>query len=225
MNPFLIGIAGGTSSGKSSIVRMIQNDLGASCATIEMDAYYKPYANFSLEERKRFNYDHPDAFDSERFFHDLRMLKDGLPIEAPLYDYVNYTRREETHTIYPHPVMIVEGLLVFWQKDLRDLLDLKVFVQADSDVRLIRRIRRDTGERGRSIESVLTQYESTVKPMHERFIEPTMKYADIIIPRGAHNLRGVEMLRHHLRRKLEDWDETIVLREKEAAAERCPEEN
>lgn len=204
MNPFLIGIAGGTSSGKSSIVKMIKEDLGEYCATIEMDAYYKAFSNFSLDERKKFNYDHPDSFDSQRFFSDLKMLKDGLPIEAPIYDFVQYTRKAETRTINPHPVMIVEGLLVFWQEELRNLLDLKVFVQADSDIRLIRRIRRDTGERGRSIESVLTQYENTVKPMHERFIEPTMKYADIIIPRGAHNTIGVDILRHHLKLKLKD---------------------
>ncbi len=204
MNPFLIGIAGGTSSGKSSIVKMIKEDLGEYCATIEMDAYYKAFSNFSLDERKKFNYDHPDSFDSQRFFSDLKMLKDGLPVEAPIYDFVQYTRKAETRTINPHPVMIVEGLLVFWQEELRNLLDLKVFVQADSDIRLIRRIRRDTGERGRSIESVLTQYENTVKPMHERFIEPTMKYADIIIPRGAHNTIGVDILRHHLKLKLKD---------------------
>lgn len=207
MNPFLIGIAGGTSSGKSSIVKMIEEDLGEACTTIEMDAYYKPFANFTLEERKKFNYDHPDSFDVDRFFADLSSLKDGLPIEAPLYDYVQYTRKNESRTINPHPVMIVEGLLVFWHEKLRDLLDLKVFVQADSDIRLIRRIRRDTGERGRSIESVLMQYENTVKPMHERFIEPTMKYADIIIPRGAHNTVGVDILRHHLKLKMRDLSE------------------
>lgn len=204
METLLIGIAGGTSSGKSSIVKLLKKDLAEAAVCIEMDWYYKAYSDLTLAERKRKNYDHPDAFDIERFIADLKRLKSGETIEAPLYDYVEYTRRSETQTIEAKPVILVEGLLVFSYEEVRDLFDLKVFVQADSDVRLIRRIRRDTGERGRSLESILSQYEKTVKPMHEQFVEPSMKYADVIIPRGAHNHRAVSLLRRHLRRELDE---------------------
>ncbi len=199
METLLIGIAGGTSSGKSSIVKLIEADLAQDGVKLEMDAYYKAYSEYTLEQRKTFNYDHPDAFDVARFIEDLTRLKNGKAIDSPIYDYVMYTRKDETRRIEPHRVVVIEGLLIFWNEQLRDLFDLKIFVQTDSDERLIRRIRRDTIERGRSLESILTQYEDTVKPMHERFIQPTMRYADVIIPRGAHNTQGVEMLRQYIR--------------------------
>ena len=166
---------------------------------IYLDSYYHAFDDKSLEERKQLNYDHPDSFDFDALVKDIRQLKAGNPIQMPVYDYVGFTRSEKCITINPCPVIIVEGMLVLWYPPLRELLDLKVFIDTADDERLIRRIKRDTRERGRSLDSILDQYQTTVKPMHEQFIGPSKKYADIIIPRGAENEKGVRILKEHIK--------------------------
>lgn len=201
--PSIIGIAGGTASGKTTILHQLVKSLGDQSQIIAMDAYYKPYAEYTLEERKTFNYDHPSAFDIARLVEDLKTLNAGNPIEVPVYDYVQYTRSDRTIRVEPKPIILLEGLFVLYYAQLLDLIDLKVYIQADADIRLIRRIRRDQVERGRSLESILTQYTDTIKPMHEAFIAPTKKNADIIIPRGAENVQGVNLLIEHVRHRVE----------------------
>ena len=195
----VIGIAGGSASGKTTIVEMVERFLGSQVFVIPQDAYYEPYANLPLSERIKQNFDHPDAFDMDRLVEDIKRLKAGQAIEMPVYDYVQYTRSDKTITVEPHPVIIVEGVLVLWYEKLRDLLDLSVFVETDADVRLIRRILRDTRERGRTLESILDQYQETVKPMHDQFVAPSRKFADIILPRGGENERGIRILQEHLK--------------------------
>lgn len=194
MNTKIIGIAGGSASGKTSIVKILKQHLGNKAQVIFLDAYYRGFEELPLEERKQLNFDHPDSFESDRLVRDLQQLKRGQAIEMPIYDYVAYARKAHTTTVQPHEVILVEGLLVLYYPELRDLFDLKVYVETDSDERLIRRIVRDTIKRGRTLDSVLQQYQSTVKPMHEQFIAPSKKHADIIIPTGARNERGVELL-------------------------------
>lgn len=195
----VIGIAGGSASGKTTIVDMIKQFLGSQVFVIPQDAYYEPYADLPLSERVKQNFDHPDAFDMDRLVADLKLLKAGQAIAMPVYDYVQYTRSEKTVAVEPHPVIIVEGVLVLWYEKLRELLDLSVFVETDADLRLIRRILRDTRERGRTLESILGQYQETVKPMHDQFVAPSRKYADLIIPRGGENERGIRILQEHLK--------------------------
>ncbi len=198
MGTKVIGIAGGSASGKTSIVRLLAEGLGECGQVIHQDAYYKPFADMTLEERKKQNFDHPDSFDIDLLCGDLDRLRHGQPVEMPVYDYTNYTRSADVELVLPHPVILVEGLLILWYPQLRELCDLKIYVDAEDDERLIRRILRDTEERGRSLESVLDQYRATVKPMHEQFIAPSKKFADIIIPRGVENERGIEILQAHL---------------------------
>ncbi len=199
----IIGIAGGTASGKTSILRKLAQELGDRAQVIYMDSYYYPYSDIPFEKRLDLNYDHPNAFDIELLVNHLRELKDGHPIDMPIYDYVNYTRSNETKRIEPREVILIEGLFVLYYEDLQPLLDLKVYVQADPDIRLIRRIRRDQKERGRSLESILNQYSYTIKPMHEAFVAPTKKAANIIIPRGIENHKGVNILINHVKNELE----------------------
>lgn len=202
MQTKIIGIAGGSASGKTSIVRLLYESIRESAQILYLDAYYRSYDELSFEERTKVNFDHPDSFEVDRLVRDLKALKQGQPIEMPVYDYVGYTRKQETIPIRPCEVILVEGLLVLYYPELRELLDLKVFVETDSDERLMRRIRRDTIKRKRTLESVLDQYQTTVKPMHEQFIEPSKKFADVIIPVGAKNTRGVELLMNYLRQTL-----------------------
>lgn len=202
MQTKIIGIAGGSASGKTSIVRLLYESVKEKAQILYLDAYYKSYDELSFEARTKVNFDHPDSFEVERLVHDLKELKAGHAIEMPVYDYVGYTRKPETIPIKPCAVILVEGLLVLYYPELRELLDLKVFVETDSDERLMRRIRRDTIKRRRTLESVLDQYQTTVKPMHEQFIEPSKKFADVIIPVGAKNTRGVELLMNYLRQTL-----------------------
>lgn len=199
MDTYCIGIAGGTASGKTSIVKLLENELCDRGQVIYMDAYYRAFSELSLAERKKMNFDHPDSFDADGLVRDVLALKSGQAIRMPVYDYVDFTRAETTILVEPHPVIIVEGLLVFWYPELRNLLDLKIFVDTPDDERLIRRIRRDISERGRSLESILTQYQQTVRPMHEQFIGPSKAFADIILPRGAENTNGVRLVREHIR--------------------------
>ena len=198
----VLGVAGGSASGKTTIINKVKDYFGNDIAVISHDNYYKAHDGMPFEERCKLNYDHPDSFESERMADDVRKLIKGYAIEMPTYDYVNHNRAKETITVEPKPVIIMEGILILENRELRDLMDVKIYVDTDADERLMRRIRRDMVERGRSIESIISQYSSTVKPMHEEFVEPSKKYADIIIPRGGENTPGIDMLTTYLTKLL-----------------------
>ena len=190
----IIGIAGGTGSGKTTITKKIEERFQEEVTVLYHDDYYKARHDLTYEERVKLNYDHPAAFDTELMIRDLAALKSGVAIDCPVYDYSIYDRTDKTHTVTPSRVILVEGILIFHEKALRDLMDIKLFVDADADVRILRRILRDVKERGRSLDSVITQYLGTVKPMHEAFVEPSKKYADIIIPEGGSNVVAIDLL-------------------------------
>lgn len=198
-NIIIIGIAGGTGSGKTTLVNKLKEILGDEVLTITHDHYYKANAHLSFEERAKLNYDHPNAFETELLVEDLIKLKKGRAIERPKYDYSIHTRSKETFVELPKKVIIVEGILIFENAELRDLFDIKVFVDTDADVRFIRRLLRDVKERGRELDSVINQYLNTVKIMHEEFVEPSKKYADIIIPEGGYNKVACTMLVDRIR--------------------------
>lgn len=191
----LIGVAGGTGSGKTTVTRALRDRFGEGELTlIEQDFYYKPHDHLALEERARINYDHPDAFDTDLLIDHVSRLVHGEAIEKPLYDFITHMRKPETVAVTPSHVIILEGILVLENPRLRDLMDIKIFVDTDADVRILRRLRRDIEERGRTLEKVVAQYLSTVRPMHLQFVEPSKRYADIIIPEGGHNRVALEML-------------------------------
>lgn len=195
MNTTVIGVAGGTGSGKSTLVRKLQEAFAEKdVITLSHDFYYKPHNDIPLEERRKLNYDHPQSFDTDMMVMHVEMLKNGIPVERPVYSFVDHTRLQQTIPVVPAKVLIVEGILIFDSKALRDLMDIKVFVDTDADLRLARRILRDVAERGRTMESVINQYIGTVKPMHEEFVEPSKKYADVIIPEGGFNSVAVSLL-------------------------------
>ena len=198
----IIGIAGGTGSGKTTITRRIMQNFGGEVSVIYHDNYYKAHHNMSYEERSRLNYDHPDAFDTELMISDLKKLKNGEIIHSPTYDYTIHDRSAKTITVKPAKVIIVEGILIFENKELCDLMDIKIFVDTDADVRILRRIVRDVRDRGRSLEGVVNQYLNTVKPMHEQFVEPSKRKADVIIPEGGHNQVALEMVLQRVRAHL-----------------------
>ncbi|MBO4912094.1 MAG: uridine kinase [Butyrivibrio sp.] len=198
----IVGIAGGTASGKTTIVRKIKENFGDDIVVINHDSYYKAHNDLSYEDRSKLNYDHPDSFDTQMMIDDVKKLKNNEEVDIPVYDFSVHNRADATVHIVPKNVIILEGILVLENKELRDLMDIKVFVDTDADERLMRRIRRDMVERARSIESILNQYADTVKPMHEQFIEPSKKYADIIIPRGGENLTGISILQQHIKSML-----------------------
>ncbi|MBQ9304953.1 uridine kinase [Butyrivibrio sp.] len=200
----IVGIAGGTASGKTTIVRMIKEKFGDDIVVINHDSYYKAHNDLSYEDRTRLNYDHPESFDTDLLIEDVKKLKNNIAIDVPVYDYTIHNRAAETVHVIPKKVIIVEGILILENKELRDLMDIKVFVETDADERLMRRIRRDMVERARSIDSILKQYTETVKPMHEQFVEPSKKYADIIIPRGGENLTGISILQEHLKLMMQE---------------------
>ena len=210
----IVGIAGGSASGKTTIVNRIREKFGDDIVVISHDSYYKAHNDLSYDERTRLNYDHPSSFDTELLIEDVKKLKNGEEIDIPVYDYAIHNRSDQTIHIVPKPVILLEGILILENKALRDLMDVKVFVDTDADERLMRRIRRDTIERARSVDSVLTQYAQTVKPMHEQFIEPSKKYADLIIPRGGENLTGINIFTEHLQSML-----TMEMHEKESGEE------
>ncbi len=195
----IVGIAGGTASGKTTIVRRIKEKFGDDIVVINHDSYYKAHDDLSYEDRSRLNYDHPESFDTDLMIQDIKKLKNNEEIDMPVYDYTIHNRSDATVHVVPKQVIIVEGILILENPKLRKLMDIKVFVDTDADERLMRRIRRDMVERARSIDSILTQYAETVKPMHEQFVEPSKKYADIIIPRGGENLTGISILQEHLK--------------------------
>jgi uridine kinase len=204
MKPLVIGIAGGSGSGKSTVARNVAAALGdASVAFLDMDAYYRDHSNLTLEERRKVNWDHPNAFDWHLLVEQLACLADGHAIDKPVYDFVAHARSAETVRIPPADVVVVDGILLFVEAKVRDLCDVKVFVDADADVRLIRRIRRDMAKRGRPLGEILDQYLSTVRPMHLEFVEPSKRYADVIVPRGGHNPVAIEMIVAKIARRLQ----------------------
>lgn len=193
--PLLIGITGGTGSGKSTVSKEIFKSIHEKkIVVIEQDSYYKDQSNLTFEERIKTNYDHPHAFDNELLIQHLKDLMDNKPIEKPIYDFEKHTRKEETITVEPKDIIILEGILILFEKEIRDLLDIKIFVDTDSDVRVIRRILRDIKDRGRTLDSVILQYMETVRPAHLQFIEPTKRYADIIIPEGGYNKVAIDII-------------------------------
>lgn len=194
-SPVVIGIAGGSGSGKTSVTRSIYEQFkGHSILMIQQDLYYKDQSHLPFEERLNTNYDHPLAFDNDYLIEHIQDLLNYNPIEKPIYDYKLHTRSEETVHVEPKDVIILEGILVLEDKRLRDLMDIKLYVDTDADLRIIRRIMRDINERGRSIDSVIEQYVSVVRPMHNQFVEPTKRYADIIIPEGGQNHVAIDLM-------------------------------
>ena len=193
--PLIIGIAGGTGSGKSTVARRVADALNASpVAFIDMDAYYNDYSHLSMEERRRINWDHPDSFDWDLLVSQIRSLAAGQAIQKPQYDFVNHLRRADTVAVAAAHVVVIDGILLLADPRTRELCDVKVFVDTDADIRLIRRLRRDILERGRPLDEILDQYLTTVQPMHLEFVEPSKRYADVIVPRGGHNEIAIEMI-------------------------------
>ncbi len=202
-SPLIIGIAGGSGSGKSTVARNVADNLGAlSVAFIDMDAYYRNFTQLSLDERRRLNWDHPDAFDYDLLTEHLQQLADRKSIEKPVYDFVTHLRSNEVVSVEPSDVIVIDGILLFVDERVRDLCDVKVFVDADADIRLIRRLRRDISTRGRPLAEIIDQYLSTVQPMHLQFVEPSKRYADIIVPRGGHNAVAIEMIVAKIKQRL-----------------------
>ncbi|MBU3191267.1 uridine kinase [Clostridium bowmanii] len=202
--PISIGITGGTGSGKSTIAREIYKQFDDSCiAMLEQDSYYKDQSDLSFEERIKTNYDHPDAFDTSLLVEHLNLLLEGQSIKKPIYNFEVHNRMKETVSVEPKEIIIVEGILVLQEKVLRDMLDIKIYVDTDADVRFIRRLVRDINERGRTTDSVIKQYLNVVKPMHEQFTEPTKRYADIIIPEGGHNKVAIDIITSNIRQTLQ----------------------
>lgn len=206
--PVLIGITGGTGSGKSTIAREIYQKFGQECiAMIEQDSYYKDQSNLSLEDRCKTNYDHPDAFDTALLVQHLMQLLNGQAIEKPMYDFEVHNRKSETVKVEPRDIIILEGILILQEPEIRNLLDIKIYVDTDADVRIIRRLIRDINERGRTVDSVINQYLNVVRPMHLQFTEPTKRYADIIIPEGGHNKVAIDILVANIKQFLQKENE------------------
>jgi uridine kinase len=197
---YIIGIAGGTGSGKTTVVKKIMKALeGESVAVIPQDSYYNDNTHLTMDERRLINYDHPDAFDWDLMYQQISALRIGKSIEQPTYDYITSNRMSETIHITPCKVIIIEGIMALYHINLRELMDLKIFVDTDADVRLIRNILRDTVERGRTPEMVIERYLKVLKPMHEQFIEPTKKYADLIIPEGGSNIQAIDLIKSYIK--------------------------
>lgn len=211
-NTMIIGVAGGTGSGKTTLVNQLRKRFNDNVGVLYHDNYYKPYSELTFSQRAKMNYDHPDAFDTDLLIEHLKSLREDQPIESPIYDYKLYTRSEKTKIIKPVKVIIVEGILVFADENLRKLMDIKIFVDTDADVRILRRILSDVEERGRSIKSVVEQYLNTVKPMHEQFVEPSKRYADIIVLDGGYNLVALEMIMQRIESHLDSSESYPDLR-------------
>ena len=201
----LIGIAGGSGSGKTLIAKTICSELGSKrVLLLYQDSYYKDLSHLSIEERNSRNFDHPDAIDTALLIEHLRSLRCGRTIEQPIYDFVTHTRTKETVEIGPHAIIVLEGILIFENVELRDLMDIKIYVDTDPDIRVIRRLRRDTLERGRTMESVIHQYEESVRPMHLQFVEPSKRYANLIVPEGGHNKVAIDLIKTKITALLAD---------------------
>jgi uridine kinase len=199
----VIGIAGGSGSGKTTLLKNIIEAFGPAVTVISHDNYYKRHDEMTYEERCQLNYDEPAALETDLMVRQLEQLRNGQEILCPVYDFTVHNRSDETILIKPERVILVEGILIFENKALRDLMDIKIFVDADADIRICRRIKRDVNKRGRSLESVITQYQQTVKPMHEKYVEPSKKYADIVVPEGGKNLVALAMIQGYISRYLE----------------------
>jgi len=201
-SPYLIGIAGGTGAGKTTIATEIVNSVDAEMVLLSLDSYYRDRSDLSPEERAALNFDHPDAIDWNRLISDIRSLTENEPVAVPQYDFETHTREPAPVTVEPEPIVIVEGILALYHDDVLNQLDLSIYVQTDPDVRVLRRVQRDVEERDRTVEGVIEQYLSTVKPMHEQFVAPTKRKADIIIPEGV-NEPAMELLQERARREIE----------------------
>jgi uridine kinase len=194
-SPVVIGIAGGTGSGKTTVANVILQRAGAEqIAFVPHDAYYRDLADLPITQRELINFDHPDSLETSLLIDQVKHLKEWSPVNIPVYDFTTHTRTKETVQIYPHPVVLVEGILVFVEPALRELFDIKIFVDTPADIRFIRRLERDIIERGRTVESVIHQYQSTVRPMHEEFVEPSKRFADVIIPEGGLNTVAMDLV-------------------------------
>jgi len=205
MRSIIIGVAGGTGSGKTTVANRILERVGAEhIACIPHDAYYKDLHHLTLEERSNLNFDHPDALETSLMIEHLTLLRNGYPAEIPVYDFTRHARTDETIHVEPAPIVLVEGILIFAEPDLRRLFDVKLFIDTASDIRLIRRLQRDMQERGRTFESVIEQYMTTVRPMHQEFVEPSKRYADVIIPEGGFNEVAIDMVAARIRGLLEE---------------------
>lgn len=204
MEPVIIGVAGGTGSGKTTVARAILDRAGTrQISLIQHDAYYKDLGNLPLAQRAMRNFDHPDALDNDLLISHLKRLKSGYAIEMPIYDFTTHTRTGETLTVEPNRVILLEGILIFADEALRPLMDVKIYVDTQADIRFIRRLQRDIAERGRTMESVVHQYLATVRPMHEQFVEPSKRHADIIIPEGGHNEVAMDLIAARIKALLE----------------------
>ena len=199
----VIGIAGGTGSGKTTLMNNLISQFADVVTILSHDNYYKRHDELTYEQRCLLNYDEPDALETDLMARHLDQLRQGQPIDCPVYDFTLHNRSDKTIRIVPKKVIIVEGILIFENKELRELMDIRIFVDTDADVRLCRRIKRDVTKRGRTLESVLSQYLQTVKPMHERYVEPSKKYADLVVPEGGQNLVALDMIEGRIRRHLE----------------------
>ena len=206
-NILVIGIAGGTGSGKTTLMKNIINRFGDVVTVLSHDNYYRRHDELTYEERCLINYDEPAALETDLMAHHLDLLRQGCSIDCPVYDFSAHNRSNDTIRIVPKNVIIVEGILIFENEPLRNLMDIKIFVDTDADVRLCRRIKRDVNKRGRTLESVLMQYQQTVKPMHEKYVEPSKKYADIVVPEGGKNLVALDMIMLRIQRHLSEAEE------------------
>lgn len=193
-NSVIIGIAGGSGSGKTTITSKIKETFGNQVSLLMQDNYYKDFISLSIEERSKINFDHPHSFDIKLLIEHIEAFKNNIPIEMPVYDFKNHCRTTQTITIQPNTIMIIEGILIFENKLLRDLMDIKIYVDTDPDIRILRRIQRDMIERGRTLDSIINQYITTVRPMHIEFVEPSKRFADIIVPEGGHNAIALDMI-------------------------------
>ena len=200
----VIGIAGGTGSGKTTLMKNLVQRFGGAVTVLSHDNYYKRHDELPLEQREKLNYDEPDALETDLMARHLQKLRGGEAIDCPVDDFSVHNRSDETVRIEPNPVIIVEGILIFENQPLRELMDIRIFVDTDADVRLCRRIKRDVNKRGRTLESVLTQYQQTVKPMHEKYVEPSKRFADIVVPEGGKNMVALDMIMGRIQRHLEE---------------------
>ena len=204
MDILVIGIAGGSGSGKTTLMKNLVETFGDNVTVVSHDNYYKRHDELSYEQRCLINYDEPDAFETDLMARHLECLRRGESIECPVYDYTVHNRSDEVITIEPRQVIIVEGILIFADEALRELMDIRIFVDTDADVRLCRRIKRDVNKRGRTLESVLTQYQQTVKPMHEKYVEPSKKFANLVVPEGGKNYVALDMIVDRIRRHMRE---------------------
>ncbi len=202
-NILVIGIAGGTGSGKTTLMKNIVQHFEGSVTVLSHDNYYRRLDHLPMEERVKINYDEPAALETELMVTHLQALRSGFAVDCPVYDFSQHNRSDETIRVIPQKVIIVEGILIFENEDLRNLMDIRIFVDTDADIRLCRRIKRDVNKRGRSLESVITQYQTTVKPMHDKYVEPSKKYADLVIPEGGKNAIALDMILGRIQRHLD----------------------